>query len=45
MWCSDVVVLVSLSMSCGVRDGGGVGGGALRGACSGLVGGGGSGWV
>ena len=45
MWCSDVVVWVSLSMSCGVMDGGGVGCGALLGASCGLVGGGGSGWV
>ena len=35
MWCSDVVVLVSLMVSCGVMDGGGVGCGALMGASSG----------
>ena len=35
MWCSDVVVLVSLMVSCGVMDGGRVGCEALMGAGSG----------
>ena len=35
MWCSDVVVLVALMVSCEMMDGGGVGCGALMGASSG----------
>ena len=32
MWCSNVVVLVSLMVGCGMMDGGGVGCGAGYGA-------------